>query len=204
LPPSHTRPPRSTAGKSSAGCLKTGPQYSCAEGRSRRVPRPRLWAGRASSRDDAADRGRGPEATPWPPGGFAEANSGDGTARSLGGGAARVLCGLSRSGRAGMTSPQIEQERGRKEAGQQLGVLRERWPLAFPVQAQDVRPLAMGVANQIAETMGWSLSYSVGVLTIWKMSTTYCRAVLNRDQRITLDGTPVEEGHAASGGCAED
>ena len=91
-----------------------------------------------------------------------------------------------------MTSPQIEQERGRKEAVQQLGVLQERWPLAFPVQAQDVRPLAMGVANQLAETMGWSLSYSVGVLTIWKMSTTYCRAVLNRDQRITLDGTPVE------------
>ena len=57
-----------------------------------------------------------------------------------------------------MTSPQIERDRGRKEAGQQLGVLRERWPLAFPIQAQDVRPLAMGVANQIAETMGWSLS----------------------------------------------
>jgi hypothetical protein len=29
LPPSHTRPPRSTAGNiSSAGCLKTGPQYN--------------------------------------------------------------------------------------------------------------------------------------------------------------------------------
>jgi sRNA-binding protein len=82
-----------------------------------------------------------------------------------------------------MTSPQqIERDRGRKEAGQQLGVLRERWPLAFPVQAQDVRPLAMGVANEIAETMGWSLSYSVGV----------CRAVLAHDQRITLDGAPVE------------
>src|ERR1700681_2216041 len=28
LPPNHTRPPRSTAGNiSSAGCLKTGPQY---------------------------------------------------------------------------------------------------------------------------------------------------------------------------------
>ena len=27
LPPSHTRPPRSAAGNSSAGCLKTGPQY---------------------------------------------------------------------------------------------------------------------------------------------------------------------------------
>jgi hypothetical protein len=91
-----------------------------------------------------------------------------------------------------MTSPQIERDRGRKEAGQQLGVLRERRPLAFPIQAQDVRPLAMGVANQIAETMGWSLSYSVGVLTYWKMSATYCRAVLDHDQRITLDGTPVE------------
>jgi hypothetical protein len=34
--------------------------------------------------------------------------------------------------------PQIERDRGRKEAGQQLEVLRERWPLAFPVQAQDV------------------------------------------------------------------
>jgi sRNA-binding protein len=91
-----------------------------------------------------------------------------------------------------MTPLQIERDRGRKEAGQQLEVLRERWPLAFPVQAQDVRPLAMGVANQIAETMGWSLSYSVGVLTYWKMSAVYCRAVLAHDQRITLDGTPVE------------
>ena len=79
-----------------------------------------------------------------------------------------------------MTPQQIERDRGRKEAGQQLGGLRERWPLAFPVQAQDVRPLAMGVANEIAETMGWSLSYSVGVLTYWKMSATYCRAVRPR------------------------
>ena len=92
-----------------------------------------------------------------------------------------------------MTFPlQIERDRGRKEAGQQLEPLRERWPLAFPVHAQDVRPLAMGVANQIAETMGWSLSYSVGVLTYWKMSAVYCRAVLAHDQRIALDGTPVE------------
>ena len=41
------------------------------------------------------------------------------------------------------------QQHGIKEAGQQLGVLRERWPLAFPVQAQDVRPLALGIASQI-------------------------------------------------------
>jgi hypothetical protein len=33
---------------------------------------------------------------------------------------------------------------------------------------------------------------AVGVLTYWKMSAVYCRAVLDHDQRITLDGTPVE------------
>ena len=87
---------------------------------------------------------------------------------------------------------QIERQRGIQEAGQQLEVLRERWPLAFPIRPYDIRPLAMGVANQIAETMGWSLSYSVGVLTYWKISAVYCRAVLGHDQRITLDGTPAE------------
>jgi hypothetical protein len=40
-----------------------------------------------------------------------------------------------------MKSPhQIERQRGIKEAGEQLGALRERWPLAFPVQHQDIRP----------------------------------------------------------------
>jgi hypothetical protein len=37
-PPSHTRPPRSTAGNSSAECLKTGPQYT----RTRGIRRARL------------------------------------------------------------------------------------------------------------------------------------------------------------------
>jgi hypothetical protein len=64
-----------------------------------------------------------------------------------------------------MTSPHtIERQRGIKEAGQQLGALRERWPLAFPVQAQDVRPLALGIASQIAAAMGWSLPYTLSVL----------------------------------------
>ena len=92
-----------------------------------------------------------------------------------------------------MASPHtIEGQRGIKEAGQQLGVLRERWPLAFPVQAQDVRPLALGIADQIAAAMGWSLPYTLSVLRRWKMAAVYCRAVLSRDQRITLDGTPAE------------
>lgn len=92
-----------------------------------------------------------------------------------------------------MSSPHtIERQRGIKEAGQQLGVLRERWPLAFPVQAQDVRPLALGIAGQIAAAMGWSLPYTLSVLRHWKMVAVYCRAVLAHDQRIALDGAPAE------------
>jgi sRNA-binding protein len=92
-----------------------------------------------------------------------------------------------------MASPQtIERQRGIKEAGQQLGALREKWPLAFPVQTQDVRPLALGVAHQVAAEMGWSLPYTLSVLRHWKMAAVYCRAVLSHDQRIALDGTPAE------------
>jgi hypothetical protein len=90
-----------------------------------------------------------------------------------------------------MTSPyRIDRDRGAKEAAQQLAVLREKWPLAFPVQHHDVRPLVLGVARQIAATMGWSLPYALGVLGRWKM--TYCRAVRSYDQRIGLDDTPAE------------
>jgi hypothetical protein len=53
-----------------------------------------------------------------------------------------------------MTSPyRIERDRGTKEARQQLAVLREKWPLAFPVEHQDVRPPAMGAARQVAAAM---------------------------------------------------
>jgi sRNA-binding protein len=92
-----------------------------------------------------------------------------------------------------MTSPyRIERDRGTKEARQQLAVLREKWPLAFPVQHQDVRPLAMGVARQFAAAMSWSFPYTLGVLGRWKMAAVYCQAVLCHDQRIALDGSPAE------------
>jgi sRNA-binding protein len=86
----------------------------------------------------------------------------------------------------------IERDRGSKESRQQLAVLREKWPLAFPVKHQDVRPLAMGVARQLAAAMGWSLPYTLGVLGRWKMAPVYCQAVLCHDQRIALDGAPAE------------
>ena len=92
-----------------------------------------------------------------------------------------------------MASPHtIERQRGAKEASQQLGVLRERWPLAFPVRVHDIRPPAMGTVGQIAEAMSWTIPYTMGVLTYWKMAAVYCQAVLAHDQRISLDGTPAE------------
>jgi sRNA-binding protein len=92
-----------------------------------------------------------------------------------------------------MTSPyRIERERGTEEARRQLAVLREKWPLAFPIEHQDVRPLTMGVARQVAAAMGWSLPYTLGVLGRWKMAAVYCQAVLAHDQRIALDGSQAE------------
>jgi sRNA-binding protein len=85
----------------------------------------------------------------------------------------------------------IERDRGSTEFPQQLAVLRERWPRAFPTKHEDVRPLAMGIARQVAAAMGWSLPYTLGVLTRWKMAR-YCQAVLSHDQRIGLDGSPAE------------
>jgi len=86
----------------------------------------------------------------------------------------------------------IERDRGTKDSPQQLTVLREKWPLAFPANDQDVRPLAIGAAREIAAAMGWSLPFTLGVLGRWKMASIYCQAVLCHDQRITLDGAPAE------------
>jgi len=90
-----------------------------------------------------------------------------------------------------MPSPHtIERQRGAKEAREQLAVLREKWPLAF--RDRDARPLALGTVGQIAEAMSWSIPYTIGVLTYWKMAPFYCQAVLSHDQRVTLDGEPAE------------
>jgi sRNA-binding protein len=86
----------------------------------------------------------------------------------------------------------VERTRGTKEAARQLAVLREKWPLAFPVKSHEVRPLAIGAVGEIAAAMGWSLPYTLGVLRRWKMAAVYCQAVLAHDQRIALDGSPAE------------
>jgi len=86
----------------------------------------------------------------------------------------------------------IEYDRGIKDAVQQLAVLREKWPLAFPVNEQDARPLTNSVAREVAAAMGWSHVYTFGVLGRWKLTAVYCQAVLRDNQRIALDGSPAE------------
>src|SRR5476649_2476722 len=92
----------------------------------------------------------------------------------------------------------IERARGTKESPQQLALLRAKWPLAFPIEQQDVRPLATGAAREIAAAMDWSLPYTLGVLKSWKMAPVYCQAILCHDQRIALDGAPAETVDAAA------
>jgi hypothetical protein len=79
----------------------------------------------------------------------------------------------------------IERDRGSKESRRQFAGLRKKWPLAFPVKQQDVRPLAIGAAAEIGTAMGWSHPYTLGVLAGRKMAPVYCRA-------IALDGAPAE------------
>jgi sRNA-binding protein len=94
---------------------------------------------------------------------------------------------------AGMASQyRIERDRGTKESPQQFALIREKWPLAFPVKQEDIRPLAIGATREIAAAMGWSLPYTLGVLGYWKLSPAYCEAVLCHDRRIALDGATVE------------
>ena len=82
----------------------------------------------------------------------------------------------------------IERDRGIKEYREQLAELREKWPLAFPQNEQDVRPLSVDATYEIAAVMGWSYPYALGVLSRWKMAPAYCEAVLCHHQRIAFDG----------------
>ena len=73
----------------------------------------------------------------------------------------------------------IDRKRGSKEARQQLPVLRQKWPRAFPAEPKDVRPLAIGAAGEIASSMRWSLPYTLGVLASWNNGATVlpCRTL---------------------------
>ena len=70
------------------------------------------------------------------------------------------------------SSNRIERDRGIKESHRQLAVLRDKWPLAFPLNVQDV--------------------HTLGVLWTWKTAPVYCEAILRHDQRTDLDGAIAE------------
>src|SRR6516164_5216261 len=91
-----------------------------------------------------------------------------------------------------MSQHHIDRKRGTKDARQQLALLREKWPVAFPAEPKRVRPLAIGAAGEIASAMGWSLPYALGVVARWKMASAYCRAVLAEEHRVALDGSPAQ------------
>ena len=98
-----------------------------------------------------------------------------------------------RSVGANMSSTfRTERNRGIKEYRQKLDELRETWPRAFPVDDEDVRPLAVDATYEIAAVMGWSEPYTLGVLSRWKRAPVYCQAVLWHPQRVGLDGSPAE------------
>ena len=100
------------------------------------------------------------------------------------------------------SSYRIERDRGINEYRQQLAGLREKWPLAFPANVQDIRPLEVDATHEIAAIMGWSYPYTLGVLSRWKMAPVYCQAVLCHHQRIALDGSPAEVVEAKARGLA--
>jgi sRNA-binding protein len=90
------------------------------------------------------------------------------------------------------TTCQTERSRGTKDGRKQLALLRERWPIAFPADLIDVRPLAISAAGEIAAAMDWSLPYTLGVLARWKMAAAYCKAVLAHEHRVALEGSTAE------------
>jgi sRNA-binding protein len=92
-----------------------------------------------------------------------------------------------------------EQKRGFKEGSQQFELLRARWPKAFSVKAQGVRPLASGAQQALAEALGWTPYYAHGVLAAWKTRQAYCQAILHYPMRINLDGSVSDEDVSDSG-----
>lgn len=93
----------------------------------------------------------------------------------------------------GMSTRKQEILRGLREAQAGIEMLRSLWPAAFPFKFRLVRPLKVGVLEEIVARTGWSYPYASGVLRSWKLRSAYCEAVLRHDRRVNLDGEEVAE-----------
>lgn len=60
-------------------------------------------------------------------------------------------------------------------------------------ELKGVRPLAAGVAAEIAAGMGWGEAYTKGVLRGWKLRAAYCKGVLREEYRYDLSGAPTSQ-----------
>jgi len=84
-----------------------------------------------------------------------------------------------------------------KQARRELvGMLGDRWPLAFPRDFRQVRPLALGINKDIAahlpeQPLG-RISNAIGIFQ-YLLGPAYYRAVLRGGPRYDLDGTPRGE-----------
>jgi hypothetical protein len=97
-----------------------------------------------------------------------------------------------------MTSQRgIERGRGAKESGQVFAALRARWPLAFPAQPRDVRPLASSVVGEIATAGGWGVEAGTGSLGKSNGRILFPKAVL--DNFITSRGRSATERRQLNG-----
>jgi sRNA-binding protein len=92
-----------------------------------------------------------------------------------------------------MTKQTTEGTKGWRDARRVIPLLQEKWPLAFPTKSHLVKPLASSVPRVISETMGWDISYTRGVLSVWKRRNAYCDAILRGGPRIDIDGKATPE-----------
>lgn len=76
---------------------------------------------------------------------------------------------------------------------QYLPRMRQEFPHAFPRRREDARPLAKCVVNGLAAAFGLDYVIARGIVLRWKLRRRYCKAVLNFDKRIALDGSLTDE-----------
>jgi sRNA-binding protein len=94
--------------------------------------------------------------------------------------------------KSGMTSKRNHEfGRGINEQRAAIADLQRRWPVAFPTDPRQVRPLAGAIIPVIVAEFGWSVDYTKGVLCVWKQRRAYCSAVLRYDLRRDLNGAPT-------------
>jgi hypothetical protein len=92
-----------------------------------------------------------------------------------------------------MTSPyRIERDRGTKEARQQLAVLREKWPFAFPSSIKTFGHWRWASPARSPRQCAGRFPTRSACLAAGKWRRSTVRLVLAYEQRIALDGSPAE------------